>query len=162
MLSHLNENVMDGEKLVNLECDSNHFALLLTLLDKSREDEPYTWQELSDVLAIGKRYHFIHVPDLIHQPASQRLNGKNASAIFRFAGSHGFPDLAKYAIAKFADGSCGFRHYEPKDISLSFYDKVPPRYVAALVIAMSQYPTKSGLDRHVRWQNISAAFTVSG
>jgi hypothetical protein len=66
MLSHLNETVMDGEKLVNLECDSTHFALLLTLLNKTREDEPYTWPELSDVLAIGKRYHFIHVPDLVH------------------------------------------------------------------------------------------------
>ena len=152
---------MDGEKLVNLECDSTHFALLVTLLNK-REDEPYTWQELSDALAIGKRDHFIHVPDLIHQLASQCLNGKNASAIFRFAGSNGFPDLAKYAIAKFADGSCGFRHYEPKNISLSFYDKIPPRYVAALVIAMSQYPTKLGLDRHIRWQNISVAFNVSG
>jgi hypothetical protein len=162
MLSHLNETVMHGEKLVNLECESTHFDVLLTLIAKTREDEPYTWQELSDTLAIGKRYHFIHIPDLVHQPASQCLNGRNASAIFRFAGSHGFPDLAKYAIAKFADGSCGFRHYEPKDISLSFYDKVSPRYVAALVIAMSQYPTELGLDRHIRWQNISVAFNVSG
>jgi hypothetical protein len=72
------------------------------------------------------------------------------------------PDLAKYAIAKFADRSCGFRHYEPKDISLSFYDKVAPRYVAALVIAMSQYPAGVGMDRDIRWQSISVAFNVSG
>jgi len=153
---------MDGEKLVDLECDSTDFALVLTLINKTGEEEPYTWEELSDALAIGKRYHFVHIPDLVHQPASQCLNGKNASAIFRFAGSHGFPDLAKYAIAKFADGSCGFRRYNPQDIPLSFYDKVSPRYVAALVIAMSQYPAGGGLDRHIRWQNISAAFNVSG
>ena len=159
MLSHPHESVMHGEKLVNLECDSTHLALLLTLINKTRKDEPYTWQELCEVLAIGKRYHFIHIPDLVHQPAGQCLNGKNASAIFQFAGAHGFPDLAKYAIVRFADSR--FTYYEPKDVPLSFHDEIHPRYAAALVIAMAQYPVTPTMSAQDRWQNISGASKVS-
>lgn len=150
---------MHGEKLVNLECDSEDFALLLALINKTPEDDSDTWEDLSSVLQVGKRYHFIHIPDLVRRAASNCLDGTNATAIFQFAAARGYPDLAKYAIVKFAESK--FNNHEPKNVPLYFYDKIAPRYAAALVDAMSQYPLNRNSDRHKRWQNISLAFKVS-
>jgi hypothetical protein len=106
----------------------------------------------------GERYQFIHIPDLVHQLASRCINGSNATEVFQFAGAHDFLDLARLAIASFADSD--FVHYDIDDLNLSFFDPVTPRYAAAFVRAMAKHPSVKGVNRYVKWNKISADFVL--
>ena len=97
MLSHPHETVMHVEKLVNLECDSTHFAFLLALINKPRKGAPYPCQEVAGARPDVNAHHFIHVPDVFQKAADQRLDGRNASAMPQFVGARRCPDLAEYS-----------------------------------------------------------------
>ena len=138
MLSNSENPVTRRDKLVKLECDPMHFALLLSLLNKTRETDPYSWDELARIIKLGATYDFIHMPELVHPFAARCLDDSNAATISQFAGAYEYPDLAKYAIPKFTNSELG--NFDASELPLSFYDKIAPRYAAALVIAMSQHP----------------------
>jgi len=149
---------MRGDKLVKLECDPMHFALLLTLLNKTRETDPYSWDELASIIKLGATYGFIHMPELVHPWATRCLDECNATIIFQFAGAYEYADLAKFVIPMLAKTDLGY--FDANELPLSFYDKIAPRYAAALAIAISQHPYRPGEDMCERWQHISAAFQV--
>jgi len=120
MPPHSDDAVSNSEKLVHLDYDSTEFDVLLALINKTRKPTSYGWTELSILLEIGGRYHFTHIPDLVHQPASYCLNGGNATDIYQFASINGSPDLARYSIVKFADSE--FKYQDPMRITPFFYD----------------------------------------
>jgi len=95
MPSYSDDAVINSEKLVHLDCDSTDSVVFLAPINKTRKPPSYTWTELQEVLKLGERFHFTHLPDLVHLSATCCLKGDNATAIFRFANIHGFPDLAK-------------------------------------------------------------------
>lgn len=158
MPSPSDDAAVKGERLVHLDCESSHLALLLGLVDHSRDAESYDWIDLSAIIKLGVRYHFHHVPALVHQPASYCVNSTTALAIFHFAGAHGFFDLAKLAVADFADTGLGCQ--APDDMDLSFFDQVSPRYAVALVLAMAKHLIVFGPERYFRWQKISASYKM--
>lgn len=148
----------DGAIVVNLDCDSDDLALMLDLIDKFDCGNP-TWTQLAGVLKVGERYHFKHMPDLVRLRASHCITGSTAVDIFRFAGSNGFHDLARLAIASFwKDQNLIIKDFD--NIPGFVCDDVPGRYGAALIVAVAEHPRMKGLTPQVRWERISASFNV--
>jgi len=158
MPPHSDPACINSAKANHLECASPDFVLLLELIGKSRDRESYTWSQLSRIVQIGERYHFLHVNTLVHQPASRCIDSTNATGIFQFAAANEFPDLARLAIANFSSSSLNNRDYH--DIALTVFDKMAPRYAAALVIAMVPHKWTSQERNKSRWELISAGFKV--
>ena len=94
----------NAARIVHLDCTSDDLALLLGLIENGG-DRSDQWSELTRVLAVGARYQFQHIANFVRQPASHRIDGGNVKEIFNFAGSNGFHDLAKLAIAGFVNSS---------------------------------------------------------
>jgi len=158
MPPHSDGAVANSAKLVHLDCPSSDFASLLGLVDRSGTRKSYMWSELSTIIKLGATYQFVHIPDLVHQPASRCLNSSNAPEIFQFASAHGLSDLAKVSLADFA--ASRFDSYDYNHFGLTFFDEMTPRYAAALVIAMAPYSHTTHAGSVARWQKISAAFVA--
>lgn len=149
----------NAARIVPLDCTSYDLALLLRLIENGG-DRSYQWSELTRVLAVGARYQFQHIASFVRQPASHRIDGGNVKEIFNFAGSHGFHDLAKLAIAGFVNSSSMW-NAEYDDLPLSLFKGIPGEYGAALIRAMAKHQPVAGLTEVVRWQRISGAFDVT-
>jgi hypothetical protein len=159
MPPHTDGIVGDGSKDIHLDCPSNDFALLLGLITRSRDADSYHWRELDIIINIGRRFHFVHIPDLVRHPASHCITVLNAATVFKFASHHQFFDLAKIAIARFA---YQFPGYDYADMPLDVCDDIPGRYAAALIRAIAANPYVEEEDVDLRWGRISAAFDVIG
>ena len=143
-----------------MDCASVDFALMLKLIDKTDCGYP-TWDQLARIITLGERYQFKHMPDLIRLPAIHCVshNAGAAVSIFQFAGSNGFRDLARLAIAWFWK--------IPRLVSIEYDDmpdyvchNVPGTYGAALIVAVADHPRVKGMVPHTRWEAISASFNV--
>jgi hypothetical protein len=159
MPTHSASPVGDSPKMIHMDCTSIDFGPLLTVIDKGANYSP-NWNQIIRILDIGKRYQFKHVPDLVRYHVTRCLGGHNAKAIFQFAGSNEYPDLARAAIAEFG-GDSSIKDQNFDEITLSICDGIPGRYGAALLVAMSKYTYSRNTYEPNRWQKISGAFDLT-
>jgi hypothetical protein len=150
----------EGSKAVHMDCASSDLALILKLIDKAHCGYP-NWDQLARIITPGERYQFKHMPDLVRLPASHCLsyNASAAVSIFQFAGSNGFRDLARLAIASFWKIT-HLINREYDEIPDYVCDGIPGRYGAALIVAVADHPRVKGLVPQARWERISASFIV--
>lgn len=144
--------------MVHMDCTSTELAFILKLIDKADYGCPH-WDQLCSAITLGERYRFIHMADLVRLPASQCITGGTAVSIFQFAGSNGFHDLARLAIASFwKNQQLVIKEYD--NMPDYVCDEVPGKYGAALIVAVADHPRMKGLSPQVRWEGISGSFHV--
>jgi hypothetical protein len=149
MSDHFSQLSDDSEKVIDLPVDSSRFARLMKILDRERKGDVYKWEELEEVLELGKTYDFVTLPELVSFSARKCITGPTAWRIFRFASQNDFIGLAKAAIALLSS-------QRPSD---EFKD-LPGNYAVALLQAMSKYPYRPNVSSDERWRQISMAFAI--
>jgi hypothetical protein len=157
MSDHFSQLSDDSEKVIDLPVDSSRFARLMKILDRERKGDVYKWEELEEVLELGKTYDFVALPELVSFSARKCITGPTAWRIFRFASQNDFLGLAKAAIALLSSQrpSDDF-----KDLAPSVFKDLPGDYSVALLQAMAKYPYRPNVSSDERWRQISMAFAI--
>jgi hypothetical protein len=166
----------DSTKLVHLDCDDYHLDYLVWLIYRIQKEYEWSWKDLAGVLRIGKRYQFIHIPDLVlpvawkyvfHRYCAVDADMDGASEtdirielweIFVFAATNDFIHLAKLVISAFHHSN--FSHNGHRWIPIQSLEELPFRYAIAFVNAVADHDMYDEPIPHIRRRNISECLVL--